>query len=451
MKAPTNHVFYRTQNWHYPKIIKGEGIYLIDEHNNRYIDGCSGSAVANLGHGHQVIADLAKKQIETIAYTHLSRFTTDPIESCAEAIAELTPKSLNHVYFVSGGSEATETAIKMSRQYHLEKNKDSKKWKVISKHHSFHGNTLGALSMTGIAHRRQIYDPLLIGFPKVPQFYTYRNPWQANQYETSVQSALALEREILFQGADNIAAFITEPVVGSAAPGVHPHPIYFKMVREICNKYDILLIIDEVMTGFGRTGKMFACEHFDVIPDMMCIAKGMSAGYAPIGAVVASDKVFETIMIHGSGAFKHGHTYGGHPLSCAIATAVIKIVSSGLVENASDRGRELLSYFEELKTLNFVGDIRGLGLMIGIEFVQDKISKKPYPSETNVKQMVTEACLNEGLVVYPGSGTVDYIKGDHILIAPPLIITQEETELLFSKLKKALKIVQALLQGEKYE
>lgn len=438
MEAPKNHVFYRTQNWHYPKIIKGEGIYLIDEEGNQYIDGCSGSAVANIGHGNKAIADVAKSQAETIAYTHLSRFTSDPIETCAKKVSELAPEGLNHVYFVSGGSEATETAIKMCRQYHLEKNPDSTKWKVISKQHSFHGNTLGSLSMTGITERRQQYDPMLINFPKIPQFYQYRNPWHSNWYETSINAALALESEIQFQGKNNIAAFISEPVIGSAAPGVYPHPIYFKMVREICNKYDVLFIMDEVMTGFGRTGKMFACEHFDVTPDLMCIAKGMSAGYAPIGAVIASDKVFNTIMISGSGSFKHGHTYGGHPLSCAIASKVIDIVSDGLVENAYKRGKQLLHLMNQLKKIDIVGDIRGLGLLIGIEFVCDKNSKKPYENSYNVKQLITENCLKEGLVVYPGSGTYGHTKGDHILIAPPLIITKEETKKLYEKLEKAI-------------
>ncbi len=446
-KAPENNVFYRTQNWHYPKIVKGEGIYLYDENDKTYIDGCSGSAVANLGHGNKEIAEFAKKQIETIAYTHLSRWTCDPIENCAKEISQVTPGDLNHVYFVSGGSEATECAIKMVRQFYIEKNPDSSKWKIISKKHSFHGNTLGALSMTGIVERRNIYDPLLINFPKIPQFYHYRNDWDCDTlYKTSVKAAQALEDEILFHGPEHIAAFISEPVVGSAAPGVHPDPIYFKMVREICDKYDILLIIDEVMTGFGRTGKMFAIEHFGIVPDIMCIAKGMSSGYTPIGAVVASDKVFNQIMIEGSGSFKHGHTYGGNPLSCGIATEVLKILKrDNVVENAKEQGDYLLSLLEGLYQYDIIGDIRGKGLLLGIEFVDDLKLKTPFLKKTDVKNIFTRQCLEEGLVVYPGGGSHKGVWGDHILLAPPLNITRDEIDLLFNKLETAVKKCTELL------
>ncbi|MBN2795788.1 MAG: aspartate aminotransferase family protein [Clostridia bacterium] len=448
--APQNHVFYRNQNWHYPKIAYGKGIFLYDDEGNAYIDGCSGSAVANLGHGNSEIAEHAKKQIETIAYTHLSRWTSDPIENCARQIAELTPGDLNHVYFVSGGSEATETAIKMARQFFTEKNPDTSKWKIISKKHSFHGNTLGALSLTGIVDRRSIYDPLLINFPKIPQFYHYRNQWNCQTlYETSVKAAEALEEEILFHGPENIAGFITEPIVGSAAPGIYPDPIYFKMVREICDQYNILLIVDEVMSGFGRTGKMFAIEHFDVVPDLLCIAKGMSSGYTPIGAVVASDKVFNRIMIDGSGQFKHGHTYGGNPLSCSVASKAMEIlVRDHIVENAALQGHYLMNKLKTLSTLEMVGDIRGLGLMIGMEFVEDKKTKKSFDTKVKMSTEVTLACFDEGLVVYPGGGSFKGILGDHILIAPPLNITEDEIDQLFEKLSRAIKKVNAIFGGE---
>lgn len=447
-RAPKNHVFYRTQNWHYPKIVKGEGIYLTDEDGNRYLDGCSGSAVANLGHGNKEIAEHAKKQIEEIAYTHLSRWTSDPIERCAELISNLTPQELNHVYFVSGGSEATEAAIKLARQYFIEQNPETSKWKIISKKYSFHGNTIGALSMTGIVERRTIYDPFLINFPKTEQFYHYRNPWNAKDlYETSVKAAEALEAEILFHGPENIAAFITEPVVGSAAPGVHPEKIYFDMVRKLCDDYNILLIIDEVMTGFGRTGKMFAIEHYGVTPDILCVAKGMSSGYSPIGAVVASDKVFDVIMTKGSGIFKHGHTYGGNPLSCSIASKVMEIIlRDKVLENVTLRSDQLMKQLITLKRFDFVGDVRGKGLLIGIEFVEDKDTKKPYAKAVNIKGKVTDLCLQEGLVVYPGGGSHLGKDGDHILLAPPLNISSEEIDLLFDKLNTGLEKLNLLLK-----
>jgi len=441
-KAPKNHVFYRNQNWHYPKIERGEGIYLIDENGNKYIDGCSGSAVANIGHGNSEVAEFAKNHIERIAFTHLSRWTVDSIEKCAEKVSEWAPGDLNHVYFVSGGSESTETAIKMARQYFVERDGNkTTKWKIISKWNSFHGNTMGALSMTGITGRRKIYDPMLINFPKIPQFYHYRNPWGCETLkETSIEAAKALEAEILRQGADNIAAFITEPVVGSAAPGVHPDKIYFKMVREICDKYDVLLIVDEVMSGFGRTGKKFAIEHFGVVPDIVTCAKGMSCGYTPMGAAVAREEIFNKIMVEGSGHFVHGHTYAGNPLSCGIAHKVIEIMErEGYVDNAAKQGNYLIEKLQSLYDYPIVGDIRGKGLMIGIEFVQDKETKEPFDASVQIKNKITVNCLAEGLVVYPGGGAVDGIKGDHILIAPPVNIKSEEIDLLVNALEAGIK------------
>ncbi|MDK2919131.1 MAG: hypothetical protein PWQ37_1864 [Candidatus Petromonas sp.] len=441
-KAPKNHVFYRNQNWHYPEIEKGEGIYLYDKDGNRYIDGCSGSAVANIGHGNKEVAQFAKEHIERIAFTHLSRWTVDSIEKCAEKVSNWAPGDLNHVYFVSGGSEATETAIKMARQYFVERDgKGCSKWKIISKWNSFHGNTMGALSMTGITGRRKVYDPMLINFPKIPQFYHYRNPWGCETLEeSSIKAAEALEEEILRQGPENVAAFITEPVVGSAAPGVHPDKVYFKMVREICDKYDVLLIVDEVMAGFGRTGKKFAVNHYDVIPDIIACAKGMSCGYTPIGAAVASDKVFETIMVKGSGSFVHGHTYAGNPLSCGIAHKVMEIVErEGYVENAANQGEYLMDKLQSLYKYPIVGDIRGKGLMIGIEFVNDQKTKEPFDTKANIKGKITNNCLAEGLVVYPGGGSVDGVRGDHILIAPPINITKEEVDTLFEALEAGIR------------
>jgi len=440
-KAPKNHVFYRNQNWRYPKIDRGEGIYLVDSDGNRYIDGCSGSAVANIGHGNKEVAAYTKEHMERIAFTHLSRWTMDSIEDCAAKVAQMTPGDLNHVYFVSGGSEATETALKMARQYYVERDgQNTSKWKVISKWNSFHGNTMGALSMTGITGRRKIYDPMLIPFPKIPQFYHYRNPWGCEHIEnTSIKAAQALEAEILLHGAHNICAFITEPIVGSAAPGVHPDPIYFKMVREICDRHDILLIVDEVMSGFGRTGKTFAIEHYDIVPDILVTAKGMSSGYTPLGATIANERVFNAIMVQGTGHFVHGHTYAGNPLSCGIACKVLEILErENYIDNAAKQGDYLMGKLQDLYQYPIVGEIRGKGLMIGIEFVANKETKEPFEVSEGIKNKIMEACMAEGLIVYPGGGSVDGVKGDHILIAPPINITQDEIDLLYSKLEKGI-------------
>lgn len=439
-QAPKNNVFYRNQNWHYPKIDHGKGVYLYDTDGKEYIDGCSGSAVANIGHGNSEVAAFTKDHMERIAFTHLSRWTMESIEKAASKVAKWAPGDLNHVYFVSGGSEATESAIKLARQYYIERDGTSSKWKIISKWTSYHGNTLGALSMTGHTARRRIYDPLLKDFPKIPQFYHYRNPWELeDKYAMSVKAAQTLEKEILKVGPENIAGFISEPVVGSAAPGVHPDKIYFDLVRDICTKYDILLIIDEVMSGFGRTGKPFACDHFELIPDILVSAKGMSSGYTPLGCLVANDEIFTTVMIEGTGKFVHGHTYAGNPLSAGIGYKVMEIIErEKYIENARIQGSYLLDKLKTLYTLPMVGDIRGVGLMIGIEFVKDKKTKAAYPLKKNVKSKVMEACFKEGLIVYPGGGSVDGRLGDHILIAPPISITREEINLLFKKLKTAL-------------
>lgn len=440
-KAPKNHVFYRNQNWIYPRIERGEGIYLIGEDGKRYIDACSGSAVANIGHGNKEVAEFAKKQIERIAFTHLSRWTVDTIEKCAERIASWCPEGLNHVYFVSGGSEATETAIKMARQYFVERDGKTTKWKVITKWNSYHGATLGALSMSGTVGRRKVYDPLLVDFPKIHQFYHYRNPWGAKTLEeTSILAAKELEEEILRQGPENVAAFISEPVVGSAAPGVHPDKIYFQMVREICDKYDIIFIMDEVMAGCGRTGKKMASDHFDVKPDILVLAKGLSCGYTPIGAAVCNSEIFETIMVKGSGNFIHGHTYAGNPLSCGIADKVMEIIErENYIENCAEQGQYLMERLQKLYEYPIVGDIRGKGLMIGIEFVKNQETKDPFDVSYNVKGKITNNCLEEGIVPYPGGGSVDGIRGDHILIAPPINITREEVDILYEKLENAVK------------
>jgi len=449
--APENFVFYRNQKWQYPKITHGKGIHIYDDQGREYIDGCSGSAVANIGHGNEAVADFAREQIRKIAFTHLSRWTVDTIEQCAEKVSRWTPGDLNHVYFVSGGSESTETAAKLARQYFVERDgRGSPKWKIVSKWHSFHGNTLGALSMTGIIERRRIYAPMLIDFPKIPQFYHYRNPWGCKTLEeTSIKAAEALESEIKKQGADTVAAFISEPVVGAAAPGIYPDPVYFQMVRDICNRYDVLLIIDEVMSGFGRTGQKFGIDHFGITPDIMAVAKGMSAGYTPIGAAVASDTVFDTIMRKGTGSFVHGHTYAGNPLSCGIACKVMEIIErENIVENASIQGVRLMEKLQGLYGYPIVGDIRGKGLMIGIELVKDQKTKTPFEPRAKAKTRVAECILDAGLVVYPGGGTMDGMRGDHFLLAPPLTITGEEVDALYDRLETGIrKSVDALSDG----
>ncbi len=440
-KAPMNNVFYRNQNWDYPKIKYGKGIYLYDDKGKKYLDACSGSAVANIGHGNEEVAGRAAKQIDKIAFTHLSRFTTDEIEECAQKIAELTPGDLNHVYFVSGGSEAVETAWKLAREYFVERDHHTSKWKIISRWNSFHGNTLGSLSMTGITGRRNIYDPFLADFAKINQAYCYRCPYGKKKYPgCGLACAYELDHALNRMGAENVMAFVAEPIIGSAAAGVVPPVEYFKVIREICDKHDILLIIDEVMSGFGRTGKNFGIDHFGIVPDIMTVAKGMSCGYTPLGAAIVNEKIFKTIMLDGTGLFIHGHTYGGNPLSAGIANCVLDICKrENYYDNAVKMGRYLKKKMKTLLEYPIVGDVRGKGLMRGIEFVQDQKTKEPFDKKSDIRGMITRNCLEEGLVVYPGSGSADGIRGDHILIAPPINITKPQVDELFEKLETAIR------------
>lgn len=426
-----DHVIYRNQQWKYPMIERGEGVYLYDENGKRYLDFSSGAAVANLGHGNKEISEFAKEQMERIAYIHLSRWTVDVIEDAAEKIASWAPGDLKHVSFYGSGSETVEAALKMARQYFVERDGGSHKLKVISKWQSFHGNTLGALSVNGTAHVRSLYEPFLFDSPKIIQFDHYRNPWGAKDLkETSIKSAQALEDEILLQGPENVMAFISEPVAGTAAPGAYPDKIYFEMVREICDKYDILWIDDEIMAGVGRTGKKMAIEHYgDVLPDIITVSKGLGAGYNNVGAVIANEEIFDTIMIKGSGSMKNGHTYAGNPLSAGIALKVLEIIERDkLIENITSLEGYLVNRLEELYKHPIIGDIRGKGFMYGIELVQDKETKEPFDRDVNIATRITEAAIEEGISNYYGKGTADGVRGDAILVTPPFIITKEHID-----------------------
>lgn len=294
--------------------------------------------------------------------------------------------------------------------------------------------------MTGITGRRKIYDPILINFPKINQAYCYRCPHKLSCNNCNMECAYELEEKIIRIGADNISAFIAEPIIGSAVPGANPPKEYFKIIRGICDKYDILLIIDEVMAGFGRTGKNFGIDHYGVVPDIITAAKGMSCGYAPIGAAIVNEEIFKTIMIKGSGHFVHGHTYGGNPLSAAISDCVLKISKrEKYYDNAAKQGKCLMNKLQRLYEYPIVGEVRGKGLMIGIEFVKNQQTKEPFEAKAKLKDKFTQCCFDAGLVVYPGGGSVDGVRGDHVLIAPPINITENEVDELVIRLEKGLK------------
>lgn len=441
-------VFYRNYKWHYPKIVRGKGVYLYDDEGNVYLDACSGAAAANLGHGNEEIAETMAEQAKTVAFTHLSRFTTDPVIELARKVVSFAADAFAGVYFVSGGAEATETAIKLARQYFLERDKVTSKYKIISRWQSFHGNTIGALSLSGKTGLRRKYEPLLLDFPHIEPPYCYRCSFEETYPSCGLKCAYELEKTIVRTGPENVAGFIAEPVVGSAAPGVYPPPEYFKIIREICDKYDVLLIFDEVMSGFGRSGKNFAMDHWGVKPDVVCLAKGISCGYSPLGAAMVTERVLE-VFKKGSGNFVHGHTYGGNPLSCAVGSKVLDIIiRENIVENSRIQGEYLLKKLQKLaEESSIIGDVRGLGLFLGVEFVKDKQTKQPFPKDKAVNGLITSIGLKNGIVLYPDGGGIWGELGDHILLTPPLNITREEIDELFVRLSSTIQQAESLLRS----
>ncbi|SFM08260.1 aspartate aminotransferase family protein [Pelosinus propionicus] len=423
-----SNVFYRNVNKHYTEVDRGEGIYLYDKAGNKYIDACSGAAVSNLGHAHPRIIDAMLKQAQSVAFSHLSRWTSKPIQELADLVASLAPGTLNKLYLVSGGSEATESALKMARQYYMERDGKSSKYRIISRWKSFHGNTIGALSMTG-DKRRKKYTPLLLNFPHIAPAYCYRCPFDKTQGTCAVDCALDLDRVIKLEGAEHVAAFIAESVGGAACGAIVPHRDYFKIIREICDHHDILFIDDEVMAGFGRTGSMFSIEDWGVVPDMICVAKGMSAGYSPLGGVIVKDEIYNAFQ-KGTGVFVHGHTYGGNPLSAAVALAVVQtLTEEKLAENSRNIGEYLLAQMKEkLLPFSFVGDVRGKGLMLGVEIVENKITKEPFSVSKGMAEKLAVVLMKYGVIVYPGNGNADGEHGDQFLLAPPLIITKDQAD-----------------------
>lgn len=424
----------------------GEGIYLYDDKGNRYIDGASGAAVSNIGHGNQEVVKAMAEQAQKVAFSHLSRWSPQALESLADLVAEISPGTLNKLYPVSGGSEATEAAIKMARQYYIERDGKSSKYRIVSRWKSFHGNTLGALSMTG-DKRRKNYTPMLINFPHIAPAYCYRCPFDKKQDTCNVECAHDLEHCLKTEGADYIAAFIGEPVGGAACGAIVPHKDYYKIIRDICNHYDILMIDDEVMAGFGRTGTMFSISDFDVIPDMICAAKGMSSGYAPFGAVIAKDEIYNAFK-EGSGSFVHGHTYAGNPLAASASLAVIKIlIRENIVENSRVVGEYILNQLKEkILPFPFVGDVRGKGMLLGVELVKNKATKEPFAFSQGIAENITNILVKHGLIVYPGTGNADGVNGDQFLLAPPLIMTKDQADEMMEKMVAGFKELESDLK-----
>jgi adenosylmethionine-8-amino-7-oxononanoate aminotransferase len=440
MPARTSRVLHRSLRETPPKAIGGEGVYLFAEDGRRVIDASGGAAVSCLGHQHpRVIAAIAK-QASTLTYAHTAFFTSEPAEALAETLVGHEPGGLAYAYFVSGGSEAIEASIKIARQYFIERGEPQRQH-FIARRQSYHGNTLGALAAGGNAWRRAPYAPLLSdAFSHVTPAFAYHEKHDGES-DAQFVARLATELEVEFQrlGPDTVAAFLAEPVVGATAGAVTAPDGYFRAMREICDRHGALLILDEVMCGMGRTGTTHAWEQEGVAPDIQAIAKGLGGGYQPIGAMLTSGKIIDAIRA-GSGAFLHGHTYLAHPLACAAALAVQDVIrEDGLLERVKERGKQLEQRLtERFGNHRHVGDIRGRGLFWAIELVADRASRTSFDPALKLNQKIKAEAFANGLGCYPGGGTVDGVRGDHVLLAPPYIASPDEIDLIVDKLGTAV-------------
>lgn len=429
-------------------ITHGKGIYLYDTNGNKFIDGSSGAVTASIGHGVQEVIEAMDAQAQKISFVYRSQFSTEVAEQLAQKMKEISPGDLNWSFFVNSGSEATETAMKIAIQYWREKNIGTKTM-FISRWMSYHGITLGALSLSGHISRRQHFEAILEKYPSISAPYYYRDANGKSVEQCDADYADELEKEILRVGRENIAAFIAEPIVGAAGGALTPSDHYFKKMKAICEKYDILFIADEVMTGIGRTGKMFAMEHFGVVADIMMTGKGMSGGYTPIAATVVSEKVMKPIL-NGSKLIMSGHTLSANPQSAATALAVIDYIEKhNLVQQAAENGYYLQEQLRLVaKQSNIIGDIRGKGLFVGIEFVKNKQTKESFANTVDVMNKIVEENFAQGLLVYPANAGTDGLSGDAIIIAPPLTITKKEIDELVARFSKSIEIVERSLVKE---
>lgn len=435
-----SHIFGRSTTGTPPTAVRGDGCYLIDGAGKRYLDGSGGAAVSCLGHSDPEVRAALHRQLDELAFAHTGFFTSGPAEALADRLIANAPQGIERVYLVSGGSEAVEAAIKLARQYFIEIGQPQRH-RLIARRQSYHGNTLGALAAGGNAWRRAQFAPLLAQTSHIAPCYEYRDRRPDETAEAyGLRVADELEAEILRLGPETVMAFIAEPVVGATLGAVPAVPGYLKRIREICDRHGVLLILDEVMCGMGRTGHLFACEEDGVAPDMITIAKGLGAGYQPIGALLASGRLYDAIAA-GSGFFQHGHTYMGHPMAAAAADAVLAaILGRGLLPRVRQQGAKLDAALRAaLGQHPHVGDIRGRGLFRGIEVVADRDSKTPFEPALGVHRKIKALAFDAGLICYPMGGTLDGRQGDHVLIAPPFIIDDAQIDELVAKLTGAIR------------
>lgn len=434
-----SHIFPRHTKAALPTVSRGEGVYLYDQSGKAYLDGSGGAAVSCLGHGDLDVTQAIKAQLDKVAFAHTSFFTSEPAEQLADKLIAHAPQGIDRVYLVSGGSEAMEAALKLARQYFVEIEQPQRRH-VIARQQSYHGNTLGALATGGNEWRRAPFAPLMVETSHISPCFEYRGRRDdESAADYGLRVANELETEIQRLGEDTVFAFVAEPVVGATAGAVPPVEGYFRRIREICDKYGVLLILDEVMCGMGRTGTLFACEQEGISPDIVAVAKGLGAGYQPIGAMLCSARIYAAFET-GSGFFQHGHTYVGHPVASAAALAVLtKLTDGGLVKRAAEMGERLndalVSAFGQHP---HIGDIRGRGMFRALEIVKERDTKEPFAPELAKHKALKAATFEAGLICYPMGGTIDGKRGDHILLAPPFILEDRHIDEIVTKLQIAI-------------
>ncbi len=449
MTKPNIHAVHRDWDREFPVIVRTEGIYLYDDQGRKYIDGSGGSSVVtSIGHGVAEIPAAMQEQAQKFSFYPAHAFTNQPFLDLCDTIVNLSPGELKdnaRVWVTCTGTDAVDDAIRLARQYWVESGKPSK-YQIISRWQAFHGNNISVAGISGLTARRKIFQPMFVDSPHIPPAYCYRCPFEKTYPECKLLCARNLEKTIRQVGPENVAAFIAEPVVG-AALGVGPAPEgYFQEIRSICDRYDILFIADEVMTGWGRTGKMWGIDHWGVSPDIIATAKGMTAGYTPLSAIIARDSIW-AVLERNHSSFKAGHTLNANSVSCAGAIAVLDFLQKkNLVENSQARGLQAVEGLRKLMDRHpIIGDVRGLGMMFGFELVADRVTKEPFPAAAHISYAFEKAALQRGLVIYPCSGAIDGILGDMVLLAPPLTISSEQIDDLLKILDESLTAIESHL------
>lgn len=427
-------------------VVCGEGIYLVDEAGKRYLDACGGAAVSCLGHGHPRIREALIRQLDAVAYTHSGFFTTKVAEDLAERLVADAPTGLTHAVILNGGSEAVEASLKLARQYYMERGEPQRRH-IVARRQSYHGNTLGALACGGNEGRRAVFAPMLIETHHIAPCFAYRYMLEGeSEAEYAARAAGELEAKIHELGADSVMAFVAETVVGATAGAVAPVGDYFKRIREICDRYGVLLILDEIMSGMGRTGTLHASEQEGICGDIHVVAKGLGAGYQPVSAVLLSSNIYDTLH-DGSGSLAHGHTYMGHPMAAAAALTVQQVIADdNLLDNVRRQGTRMMALLHErMRETPIIGDIRGRGLFIGLELVRDRVTKEPFDPAKRVHAAMKRTAMENGILIYPSGGTIDGVSGDHILLAPPFTLTNEQADEIVERLAETIDQVAATI------